>query len=100
MDQLEEMEKKRREASNIIEQYRDADVAYAAGALTDEAYYAAKGRVTASLRVIALLDNGEEVDDELFASMVDEAVEEAEQPSEAELLRADVDYLLMIGGEL
>lgn len=100
MDQLEEMEKKRREATNIIEQFRDAEIAYAAGALTDEGYYAAKGRVTASLRVIALLDNGEEVSDEQFASMVEEAVEEAALPSATELLRADVDYLLMVGGDL
>lgn len=100
MDQTDEMATKRREAQNIIEQFRDASAAHVAGALTDEDYYAAQGRKVAALRVIALLDNGEEVSDELFLQMVEEAVDEAALPSDEELLRADVDYLLMIGGEL
>lgn len=98
MDQEEST--KRREAENTIAQFRDASTAYQAGALTDEDYYAAQGRMVASLRVIALLDNGEEVSDELYAQMVEEAVEEAALPTESEMLRADVDYLLMIGGDL
>jgi len=85
---------------NIIEQYRDAVVMHDVGLISDETYYERQGKFNASLRIIAMLEGGEEVSEEQFAQIIAEETEAASQPSKYELLRADVDYALMLGGEL
>lgn len=98
MDDYNALEGRRNEMLDIIGQNRDVEVAYAAGALPYGDYVAGKGLLVAATRALAKLDSGEDVGDEEFADMVAAARAEAELPTEAEALRADVDLLLMIGG--
>ena len=99
MDELQDMDSLLNGCRNIVEQFRDAEAMHASGAISDEEFYERQGRKNASLRVIAAIEGGSAVTEEEFLQMVEDAIEEAAQPSEAELLRADVDYLLMIGGD-
>lgn len=100
MDELQDMDSLLNGCRNIVEQFRDAEAMHASGAISDEEYYGRQGRKNAALRAIAAIERGEAVTEEEFLRMVDEAVEEAAEPSDAELLRADVDYLLMVGGDM
>ena len=100
MEEMDAMTSRMNEARNIVEQNRDCVAAYEAGAISEEEYYDAQGKKNACLRVIAMLERGEEVDDETFAEMIAEETEKAAEPSVLEILRADVDYALMLGGEM
>ncbi len=100
MDEMQAMESRMRECQNIADQNRDAAQLYEAGAITDEQYYERQGKYCACLRAIALLEEGGEVSDATFAELIAEEIERAAEPSVLELLRADVDYALMLGGEL
>ena len=86
--------------NNIVAQYRDAAAMHDAGAISDEVYYERQGKFDASIRVIAMLEDGEEVTEEQFAQIVEEEIKNAQEPTVLELLRADVDYALMLGGEI
>lgn len=100
MDEHDTMATRVRECQNIVEQYRDAGAMHEAGAISDEVYCERQGKYNACLRVLALVEGGDEVSDEQFAEIIAEEIESAAQPSKYELLRADVDYALMLGGEL
>lgn len=99
MDTNEAMEARKRECENLVLQFRDAQAMHEKGAISDEDYYERYGKYNASLRVLALLELGNEVTDEGFAQIVAEEIEAAQEPTTLELLRADVDYALMLGGE-
>lgn len=100
MDEMDAMTSRMNEARNIVEQTRDCAAACEAGAIDEEEYFAAQGKKNACLRVIAMLDRGEAVDDATFAEMIAEETEKAAEPTPLEILRADVDYALMLGGEM
>lgn len=99
MDEMEKITSRLNEARNIVEQTRDIDAMRAAGAIDEEAYIDAKARRLACLRVAAKCEAGEYVGDDEFAQMIEDAREEAAQPSQEEQNAADIAYLLMIGGE-
>lgn len=99
MDEMDAMTSRMNEARNIIEQFRDCAAAYQAGAIETQEYYEMQGKKNACLRVVSILEAGGEVSDEVFAAMIAEEIEKAAEPTELELLRADVDYALMLGGE-
>lgn len=99
MDTNELMEARKRECENLVSQFRDAQAMHDKGAISDDEFYDRYGRYNASLRVLAMLDEGTEVTDEEFAQIIAEEIEAAQEPSVLELLRADVDYALMMGGE-
>ena len=88
------------ECLNLIEQFRDASEMYEIDAIDYDTYVERQGTYNACLRVIVLLNEGHYVPDDLFAQIIAEETELASQPSKYELLRADVDYALMLGGEL
>lgn len=100
MDEMDAMTSRMNEARNILEQTRDCAASYEAGAISQEEYFEAQGKKSASLRVIAMLERGEEVDDDLFMEIIAEETEKAKEPTVIEILRADVDYALMLGGEM
>lgn len=87
-------------ARNLIEQTRNAPAAYAAGAIDRETYIEQRAVNIASLRALARCEGGEEITDEEFAAMIDNAKAEAAMPTQEEINAANIDYLLMIGGEL
>lgn len=99
MDENNKIESRANECRNIIEQTRDIEAAHAAQAMTEEEFVEAKGRRIACLRALAKCEQGEAVTDEEFAQMIEEAVVEAAEPSQIEINAANIDFLLMMGGE-
>lgn len=98
MDETAALQGRINEMLNIIEQNRDVDTAREVGVLGFVEYVERKGLLTAATRALGMLENGEDVSEEAFTQMVAEAQAEAEQPSDIETLRADVDFLIMVGG--
>lgn len=99
MNENDSMASRMRECQIIVEQARDAEAMHEAGAISDEIYIERRGMYNAGLRALAMLDAGEEVTDDRLAQIIAEETDAAAQPSKYELLRADVDYALMLGGE-
>lgn len=99
MDEMNEITSRINEARNVIADTRDAKAQYAAGVIDFAAYCEKQGKNLAALRVLSKAEAGEAVTDEEFVTMIAEATEEAAQPTQEEVNAANIDYLLMIGGE-
>lgn len=100
MDEMTDMITSRiNEARNVIADTRDAKAQYAAGVIDFEAYCEKQGKHLAALRVLAKAEAGEAVTDEEFVAMIAEATEEAALPTQEEVNAANIDFLLMMGGE-
>ncbi len=81
---------------NLLEQLGDPETAHAVGIIDDEEYAEQRARQLAYTSAIASLEAGETVDME---ALLDEMREVAAQPTQEEINAANIDYLLMIGGE-
>lgn len=87
------------EMTNLIEHIGDVDAKHAAGVITDEQSIEQKARKRTFLKVLAAAQEGEYIDDEAMGSILDEMREQAAAPSQEEINAANIDYLMMVGGE-
>lgn len=87
------------EMTNLIEQIGDVDAKHAAGVLTDEQRIEQKARKRTFIKVLAAAQDGEYIDDKAMGAILDEMREQAAAPSLEEINAANIDYLMMVGGE-
>lgn len=87
------------EMSNLIEQIGDVDAKYDAGILTDEQRIEQKARKRTFIKVLAAAQDGEYLDDTAMGAILDEMREQAAAPTLEEINAANIDYLMMVGGE-
>ena len=87
------------EFTNLLEQLGDIEAKRRAGLLDDEAYAEQKAKQLAYISALETLAAGEEVDDEAFAEILEEMEAVVAEPTQEEINAANIDYLLMIGGE-
>ena len=87
------------EMSNLIEQIGDVDAKYDAGILTDEQRIEQKARKRTFIKVLADAQDGEYIDDTAMGAILDEMREQAAAPTLEEINAANIDYLMMVGGE-
>jgi hypothetical protein len=87
------------EMTNLIEQIGDVDAKYDAGILTDEQRIEQKARKRTFIKVLAAAQDGEYIDDKAMGAILDEMREQAAAPSLEEINAANIDYLMMVGGE-
>lgn len=87
------------EMTNLVEQIGDVDAKHAAGVLTDEQRIEQKARKRTFIKVLAAAQNGEYIDDKGMGAILDEMREQAAAPSQEEINAANIDYLMMVGGE-
>lgn len=87
------------ETSNLIEQIGDVDAKYDAGILTDEQRIEQKARKRTFIKVLATAQDGEYIDDTAMGAILDEMREQAAAPTLEEINAANIDYLMMVGGE-
>lgn len=87
------------EMSNLIEQIGDVDAKYDAGILTDEQRIEQKARKRTFIKVLAAAQDGEYLDDTTMGAILDEMREQAAAPTLEEINAANIDYLMMVGGE-
>ena len=85
------------EMTNLIEHIGDVDAKHAAGVITDEQSIEQKARKRTFLKVLAAAQEGEY--DGAMGSILDEMREQAAAPSQEEINAANIDYLMMVGGE-
>lgn len=100
MSLIDRILSRRIECQDIISQFRDSQKMHDMQIISDEEYYDHQGKYNASVRVLVMLNDDTEVTDEEFDQIIAEEIEAAKEPGVLELLRADVDYALMLGGEL
>lgn len=81
---------------NLLEQIGDPVAAHAAGIIDDEGFSEQRARQLAYTSAIASLEAGETVDME---TLLEEMRDVVAQPTQEEINAANIDYLLMIGGE-
>lgn len=87
------------EMTNLIDLIGDIDAKHAAGVITDDQRIEQKARKRTFLKVLAAAQEGEYIDDETMGSILDEMREQAAAPSQEEINAANIDYLMMVGGE-
>lgn len=87
------------EMSNLIEQIGDVDAKYDAGILTDEQRIEQKARKRTFIKVLAAAQDGKYLDDTAMGAILDEMREQAAAPTLEEINAANIDYLMMVGGE-
>lgn len=87
------------EMTNLIDLIGDIDAKHAAGVITDDQRIEQKARKRTFLKVLASAQEGEYIDDEAMGSILDEMREQAAAPSQEEINAANIDYLMMVGGE-
>lgn len=87
------------EMSNLIEQIGDVDAKYDAGILTDEQRIEQKARKRTFIKVLAAAQDSEYIDDTAMGAILDEMREQAAAPTLEEINAANIDYLMMVGGE-
>ncbi|WP_276926600.1 MULTISPECIES: hypothetical protein [Coriobacteriia] len=87
------------EMTNLIEQIGDVDAKYDAGILTDEQRIEQKARKRTFIKVLAAAQDGEYIDDKAMGAILDDMREQAAAPSLEEINAANIDYLMMVGGE-
>ena len=97
-EDFNKFESRHNECQIIMNQFRNANRMHELGVISDEEYYEQQGKYNACVRVIALIDNDTWVSDEEFLSMIQEEIENAMMPDKYEMLRADVDYAIMLSG--
>ena len=99
MDEMNGLTSKINEYTNLLGQLGDIDAKRAAGVLSDEDYIEAKARKLAYLAALDRLAAGELVDDEAFEGILEDMRLVASEPTQEEINAANIDYLMMIGGE-
>lgn len=100
MDENMEIVSRQNEFANLLEQLDDIDARLAAGLVDQNAYLELKARKLAYISALDTLAGGEPVDDDAFAALLADMREVAAQPTQEEVNAANIDYLMMIGGEL
>ena len=100
MDEMNGLTPRINEFSNLLGQLGDIDDLKAAGVIDSDEYAEKKAQQIAYLKALDILADGEEVDDEAFDALLAEAEEIVAQPTQEEINAANIDYLLMLEGEL
>lgn len=100
MNEMDGLTSRINEFANLLGQLGDIDDQKAAGLLDADEYAEKKVRQLAYLKALDALADGDEVDDVAFAAMLADAEEIVAQPTQEEINAANIDYLLMLEGEL
>lgn len=87
------------EMRNLLEQVGDPDAKFAAGIIDAEERIALNGRRLGCLVVLARNEAGEAVPEAEVEQIMAEQAEVAAQPTQEEINTANIDFLLMMGGE-
>lgn len=89
------------EFTNLLSQMYDPDALKAAGCITDEDYIEMKAKKMAYTTALDSLASGNEtyIEQDAFEELLAQMREAASAPSQEEINAANIDYLMMIGGE-
>lgn len=96
MDESQEIQSEINGLNNLLGQMGDLAAKHSAGTITDEEYAEQRARQLAYTAAISQLEAGESVDME---ALLDDMRELVAQPTQEEINAANIDYLLMIGGD-
>lgn len=88
------------EFNNLLEQLGDLNAKRSAGVIDQETYIELHARELAYMKALDVLGSGVEVSEDLFAEILEEMRGIASQPTQEEINAANIDYLMMIGGEV
>lgn len=99
MEETDGLTSRINEFSNLLSQLGDTDAKRKAGILDGEAYAEQKAQALAYTAALDKLAAGEEVGDKAFKALLKDMKEIVAQPTQEEVNAANIDYLLMIGGE-
>ncbi len=94
--QTEETQAEINGLKNLLGQIGDPVAKHTAGTITDEEFAEERARQLAYTAAIASLEAGDSVD---MAALLDDMRDLVAQPTQEEINAANIDYLLMIGGE-
>lgn len=89
------------EFTNLLSQMYDPDALKAAGCITDEDCIEQKARKMAYTSALDSLTAGNEtyVEQSAFEKLLEQMRKVASAPSQGEVNAANIDYLMMVGGE-
>lgn len=89
------------EFTNLLSQMYDADALKAAGCISEEDYIEQKARKMAYVAALDSLAAGNEtyVEQSAFEELLKQMRETASAPTQEEINTANIDYLMMVGGE-
>lgn len=96
MDESQETQSEVNALNNLLGQMGDLAAKHSAGTITDEEFAEQRARQLAFAAAIAKHEAGEAVDME---ALLDEMRDVVAQPTQEEINAANIDYLLMIGGD-
>ena len=99
MDENMEITSRQNEFANLLDQLGDIDAKLAADLVDQDAYLELKARKLAYTSALDTLAGGEPVDDDAFAALLADMRVVAAQPTKEEINAANIDYLLMSGGD-
>jgi hypothetical protein len=85
--------------ANLLGQIGDPDAKRKAGVIADEEWAEQKARSLAYTVALERLDAGEDVDDDAFAAILADMQGIVAEPTQEEINAANIDYLLMMGGD-
>lgn len=89
------------EFTNLLSQMYDADALKAAGCINEADYIEQKARKMAYIAALDSLTSGDEtyVEQSAFEELLEQMREVASAPTQEEINTANIDYLMMVGGE-
>lgn len=89
------------EFTNLLSQMYDPDAQKAAGCISDEDYIELKAKKMAYIAALDSLSSGDAtyVEQSAFEELLAQMVEIASAPTQEEINTANIDYLMMVGGE-
>ena len=96
MDISDEIQSEINALKNLLGQIGDLATKHSAGTIDDDEYAEEQARKLAFTAAIDSLEKGDEVSMEALLEQMREVVA---QPTQEEINAANIDYLLMIGGE-
>lgn len=82
-----------------VKKYLGIEQEYNAGIINFETFCTYKGIRNASVRMLNEFENNEFIDEDIYKSIITEETLKAAQPTQEEINAANIDYLLMLGGE-
>lgn len=101
MDENNELFTRINEFTNLLWQMYDADALKAAGSISDDEYIEMKAKKMAYTTALDSLASGTEkyIEQDAFVELLAQMREAASAPSQEEINAANIDYLMMVGGE-
>ena len=87
------------EMEGLIGHIGDIEAKFAAGVIDAEERLELEARKRAFTKVIALAESGEYIDDPALGEILSDMRAAAAAPTQEEINAANIDYLMMVGGE-